>query len=93
MLADVFPDGSTAARVGAAAQGGRRREAGTNGGTHMTELAVRVRQEEHGMTTAEYAVGTCAATGVGGLLISILTSETVRNLLLQVIQKAFSFLF
>lgn len=93
MLPDVFLNAPPGARVGAAAQGGRRRGTGTNGGTDMTELAVRVRDEERGMTTAEYAVGTCAATGIGGLLISILTSDTVRNLLLQVIQKAFSFIF
>lgn len=59
----------------------------------MTELAVRLWQDERGMTTAEYAVGTCAAGGLAAMLFKLLTSETVQNLLLQVIQKAFSFIF
>lgn len=59
----------------------------------MNELAVRVRDEDQGMSTAEYAVGTVAVCGLGGLLIKLLSSETFFNLLWQVINKAFSFLF
>ena len=59
----------------------------------MTELAVRLWQDERGMTTAEYAGGTCAAGGLAAMLYKLLTSETIQNLLLQVIQKAFSFIF
>jgi hypothetical protein len=46
-----------------------------------------------GMTTAEYAVGTVAACGFGGVLIKLLSSDTVMQLLLDVIKQAFSFLF
>lgn len=42
-----------------------------------------------GMTTAEYAVGTVAACGFGGILFKIITSDTVINLLKEVITKAF----
>ena len=59
----------------------------------MTELAVRLKDDERGMATAEYAVGMVAATGFAGILISILTSAPVRELLLSVVQKAFSALF
>lgn len=59
----------------------------------MNELALRLRDEEKGMSTAEYAVGTVAVCGLGGILLKILTSEAVYNLIWQVIQKAFSFLF
>ncbi len=59
----------------------------------MTELAVRLKDDERGMATAEYAVGMCAAGGLGGLLLSVLTSDTVRELLMSVVQKAFSALF
>jgi hypothetical protein len=45
------------------------------------------------MTTAEYAVGTVAACGFGGLLLELLTSDSVRSLLSDVIHNAFSFLF
>jgi len=59
----------------------------------MNELAIRMRDEDTGMSTAEYAVGTVAVCGLGGVLIKLLTSETFVNLLWQVINKAFSFLF
>jgi len=59
----------------------------------MNELAVRIRDEDAGMTTAEYAVGTVAVAGLGGVLIKLLTSDTFADLLWQVISRAFSFLF
>lgn len=54
---------------------------------------MRVRDDEQGMSTAEYAVGTVAVAGLGSVLIKLLSSEEVRNLLWQVISSAFSFLF
>jgi hypothetical protein len=48
---------------------------------------------EEGMTTAEYAVGTVAAAGLGGLLLKMLTSPEVQDLFWKIIQQAFSFLF
>lgn len=59
----------------------------------MNELAVRMRDEDKGMSTAEYAVGTVAVCGLGGLLIKLLSSGAFFDLLWQVISKAFSFLF
>lgn len=47
---------------------------------------------DEGMTTAEYAVGTVAACGFGGLLLQLLTSDGVMSLLRDVITNAFSFL-
>ncbi|MBB5787597.1 DUF4244 domain-containing protein [Jiangella mangrovi] len=46
-------------------------------------------RSECGMTTAEYAVGTVAACGFGGILYKLLTSDSVQNLLGDVIEKAF----
>ena len=48
---------------------------------------------EQGMTTAEYAVGTVAAAGLGGLLIKLLTSAEVQDLIWKIVQQAFKFLF
>jgi hypothetical protein len=48
---------------------------------------------EEGMTTAEYAVGTMAAAGLGGLLLKMLTSADVQDLIWKIIQQAFNFLF
>lgn len=52
-----------------------------------------LRINEEGMTTAEYAVGTVAAAGLGGLLIKLLTSSEVQDLIWKIFQQAFRFLF
>lgn len=57
-----------------------------------TRVALALRDDK-GMTTAEYAVGTVAACGFGGVLYSILTSDTVMNLLKQLIVHALSIIF
>jgi len=44
---------------------------------------------DYGLSTAEYAVGTVAAAGLGGILIKILTSDEVRNLIWNVVSTAF----
>ena len=51
-----------------------------------------LRRSEQGMTTAEYAVGTVAACGFGGVLYKLLTSETVVELLTSVVRRAFDIL-
>jgi hypothetical protein len=43
---------------------------------------------EGGMTTAEYAVGTVAACGFGGVLYKVITSPEVLGLLRDVIARA-----
>jgi hypothetical protein len=53
----------------------------------------RAISNEEGMTTAEYAVGTVAAAGLGGLLLKMLTSPEVQDLIWKIVQQAFSFLF
>jgi len=54
-------------------------------------LAVRLQTagSDAGMSTAEYAVGTVAACGFGGVLVTLLKSETAQNLLKDAITKAF----
>ncbi|MEO6205582.1 MAG: DUF4244 domain-containing protein [Mycobacteriales bacterium] len=46
-----------------------------------------------GMTTAEYAVGTVAACGFGGILYKVITSDQILRLLLDVIGRAFKLAF
>lgn len=43
---------------------------------------------DDGMTTAEYAVGTVAACGFGGILYKLLTSDVVQTLLKGLIERA-----
>lgn len=59
----------------------------------LTGAVARVRREDAGMTTVEYAVGTVAAAGFGGLLIKLLMSDEARNLIWGVISNALSALF
>lgn len=51
-----------------------------------------IRRDEAGMTTAEYAVGTVAACGFGGVLYKLLQSEPVSNLLGGLVEKALGIL-
>lgn len=59
----------------------------------LTGVVARVRREDAGMTTVEYAVGTVAAAGFGGLLIKLLMSDEARNLIWGLISNALSALF
>jgi hypothetical protein len=45
------------------------------------------------MTTAEYAVGTVAACGFGGVLYKILTSPDVARMLRDLVERALSIAF
>jgi len=46
-------------------------------------------RDDEGLTTAEYAVGTVAVAGLGGLLIKLLTSDAVRDLIWGIFTNAF----
>jgi hypothetical protein len=59
----------------------------------LTGVVARIRREDAGMTTVEYAVGTVAAAGFGGLLIKLLMSDEARNLVWGLISNAISALF
>jgi hypothetical protein len=59
----------------------------------MQRLWRRMRDSDAGMTTAEYAVGTVAACGFGGVLYKILTSDTVFKLVESIISRALHFGF
>jgi hypothetical protein len=48
-----------------------------------------VRQwRDDGMATAEYAIATLAAVAFAGILLKILTSDTIRNALTGIITRA-----
>ena len=59
----------------------------------MTSAARRRMARDAGMTTAEYAVGTVAACGFGGILYKILTSPEVMKMLKDLIEKALGLAF
>jgi hypothetical protein len=45
-------------------------------------------RRDDGMNTAEYAVGTLAAVAFAGLLLKVLTSDSVRDALAAIVQRA-----
>jgi hypothetical protein len=57
-------------------------------GNLMRTLIARMKKDD-GLSTAEYAVGTVAAAGLGGVLIKLLTSDEVRDLIWTVVSNAF----
>ena len=63
--------------------------------TAPVRLAVRLQTAGHdaGMTTAEYAVGTVAACGFGGVLYKLVTSSEVMGLLRDVVTRALKLSF
>ncbi len=65
--------------------------------TAPVRAAVRLQtmqaERDAGMTTAEYAVGTVAACGFGGVLYKVITSGAVRELVTSVISRAFKWSF
>lgn len=59
----------------------------------MCRLPLVSPRRDEGMATAEYAIGTCAAAGLGGVLFKLLTGDGVMSLLESLIGKALSFVF
>jgi hypothetical protein len=65
----------------------------------MRALMVRARRvggggpRDSGMTTAEYAVGTVAACGFGGILYKLLTSDSVVKMLKDILERALTIAF
>ncbi|MDO8309082.1 MAG: DUF4244 domain-containing protein [Actinomycetota bacterium] len=57
------------------------------------QALARLAKKDDGLSTAEYAVGTVAVAGLGGLLIKLLTSPEVRDLIWSVLSKAFAGMF
>ena len=60
---------------------------------HRLSARVHAADPEAGMTTAEYAVGTVAACGFGGILYKVVTSPEIIGLLRDVIASAFKLSF
>ncbi|CAN5621265.1 DUF4244 domain-containing protein [soil metagenome] len=59
----------------------------------MRKSLTQLRRDDRGMTTAEYAVGTVAACGFGGVLYEVITSDPVRSLVTELLDKALTWLF
>ena len=68
-------------------------------GTATKEVEMRRRLQavrrlgDSGMSTAEYAVGTVAACGFGGVLYEVVTADAITGLIAKTISRALSFVF
>jgi len=59
----------------------------------MRMTLLKLRHNDEGLSTAEYAVGTVAVAGLGGLLVKLLSSEWLYALLQRVLEFAFNLIF
>jgi Protein of unknown function (DUF4244) len=66
---------------------------GRSGWSGWLGRRLRATGREAGMTTAEYAVGTVAACGFGGVLYKVLTSDAVVTLLTDILKRALTLSF
>ncbi len=56
----------------------------------MRTIITRAVRRDDGMATAEYAMVTVAAAGLGGVFIKLLTSDAVRDFLWGLVRTAIS---
>jgi Flp pilus assembly pilin Flp len=80
------PDGTIELTVGH-----RRNPANTSGrneGDTMRKIIHRLRWEERGASTAEYAVTTMAAVGFAGVLLMLLRGDEVKSVLTDLVRRA-----
>jgi Protein of unknown function (DUF4244) len=75
------------------AVGGRSGQVSCRRVNEMQALCKWKQGDDAGMTTAEYAVGTVAACGFGGVLYKVLTSDAVINLLTDILRHALTLNF
>lgn len=61
--------------------------------SHRVAARLAAAGGDAGMTTAEYAIGTVAACGFGGVLYKVITSPEILGLLRDVIASAFKLSF
>ena len=53
----------------------------------------RLREDDDGMSTAEYAIGTIAAAAFGALLYTVITGDSIIGALTAIVQRALTSTF
>jgi Flp pilus assembly pilin Flp len=53
----------------------------------------RLRQDDDGMSTVEYAIGTIAAAAFGALLYTVVTGDSILTALTGLVERALSVTF
>lgn len=61
--------------------------------TNLTHRLHRLRHDDDGMSTVEYAIGTVAAAAFAAVLYAVLSGDTVVTALTDLVQRALSTTF
>lgn len=59
----------------------------------LRERLARLRDDDTGMSTAEYAIGTIAAAAFGALLYTVVTGDSIVGALTAIVQRALTSTF
>ena len=61
--------------------------------TGMRARLAHLRDDDAGMSTAEYAIGTIAAAAFGALLYTVITGDSILGALTAIVQRALTSTF
>ena len=61
--------------------------------TTLRHRLARLREDDDGMSTAEYAIGTIAAAAFGALLYTVITGDSIIGALTAIVQRALTSTF
>lgn len=65
----------------------------TPGARHLRDRLAHLRDDDAGMSTAEYAIGTIAAAAFGALLYTVVTGDSIVGALTAIVQRALTSTF
>ncbi|MEJ2886461.1 DUF4244 domain-containing protein [Actinomycetospora aeridis] len=71
----------------------RRSAPGVAGPVRLRERLAHLRDDDAGMSTAEYAIGTIAAAAFGALLYTVVTNDAILGALTGIVQRALTSTF
>jgi hypothetical protein len=65
----------------------------TCGAQVLRDRLAHLREDDAGMSTAEYAIGTIAAAAFGALLYTVITGDSIIGALTAIVQRALTSTF
>ncbi|GAA4797890.1 DUF4244 domain-containing protein [Actinomycetospora chlora] len=65
----------------------------TTAGQPLRDRLAHLRDDDAGMSTAEYAIGTIAAAAFGALLYTVITGDSIIGALTAIVQRALTSTF
>lgn len=66
-------------------------EAANNKSANTSRVIAKLRFDDRGAATAEYAIATMAAVGFAGLLVVIMRSDEIKAILFDLVKSALTF--